>query len=87
MRWRTKWVTANAGEVRKRESTRLLRCVSHEAEKQFSQTKGYRQGGISSVINANDVTTFFSVCMGRDWGEETNLLSGSQLSPGTHSRH
>lgn len=39
-------------------SAGLPRCVSHEAEKQFHQTKGYRQGGIFSTINANDVTTF-----------------------------
>ena len=49
----------DAGEVWGREgSTGLPCCVSHEAEKQFSQTKGYRQGGIFSMINANDVTTF-----------------------------
>lgn len=45
-------------------SAGLPRCVSHEAEKQFSQTKGYRQGGIFSMINANDVTTFPPAHMG-----------------------
>ena len=44
-----KWGEGSAG---------LPRRVSHEAEKQFSQTKGYRQGGIFSVINANDVSPF-----------------------------
>lgn len=41
-------------KVRRGESARLPRSVSHEAEKQFSQTKGYRQGGIFSVINASN---------------------------------
>lgn len=54
----------------RRGRTARLRRVSHEAEKQFSQTKGYRQGGISSVINANDVTAFPPVQM--RGGGETN---------------
>lgn len=53
--------------------------MSHEAEKQFSQTKGYRQGGIFSMINANDVTTFPPVQMGR--GERKGLLSGITAFP------
>lgn len=44
--------------------------MSHEAEKQFSQTKSYRQGGMFSVINANDVTTFPPVQMGLERGGE-----------------
>lgn len=37
----------------------LLLCyVPGEAEKQFSQTKGYRWGGIFLAINANDLNSF-----------------------------
>lgn len=61
--------------------------MSHEAEKQFSQTKGYRQGGIFSLINANDVTAFPPAHMGRaGGGAESPAVWEPSIPLGTH-RH